>query len=381
MELLPTIWFIAIAVLWTGFIVLDGFDLGVGMLMLTSTRDERRRRQMLNTIGPVWDGNEVWLITAAAGLFAAFPDWYASLLSALYIPFVFVLVGLILRAVSIEYRGKGRSDRWRRWADRALGGGSFLVAFGLGAALALTTTGLPLDANGDRVGGAFAWFTPWAVLGGLALVGFCLVHASAFLALKTDGPVRLRARGLLVRLGPAALVPFVGWVVAVQLLNGKTWTWPLLGAAAVAALFGWTSARLGREGRAFAGSAAFLCCGLASVFANVHPVVLPSTLDAANDLTVTNASSGDYTLGVLTVVAGIGLPLVLLYQGWSYWVFRRRLTTDHLPAPHPVAAAVARTPAPAAGPSGTSGTGTSGTGASGTGASGTGASATGTRRA
>lgn len=361
MELLPTLWFIAIAVLWTGFIVLDGFDLGVGMLMLTSTRDERERRQMLNTIGPVWDGNEVWLITAAAGLFAAFPDWYASLLSALYLPFVFVLIGLIFRAVSIEYRGKAHSDRWRRWADRALGTGSFLAAFGLGAALALTTTGLPINANGDRVGGALAWFTPYAVLGGLALVGFCLVHAAAFLGLKTEGPVRVRARRFLVRVGPAALLPLVGWVVAVQMLHGKTWTSVLLGAAVVAALFGWTSARLGHEGRAFAASAVFLICGIASIFANAYPVVLPSTVDTAHDLTVANASNSDYTLGVMTVVAGIGLPLVLLYQGWSYWVFRRRLSTGHLPEPHAVVPAVVRTSAAASPEHGVSGTG--GTGA------------------
>jgi cytochrome d ubiquinol oxidase subunit II len=343
MELLPTLWFIAIAVLWTGFVVLDGFDLGVGMLMLTSTRNERERRQMLNTIGPVWDGNEVWLITAAAGLFAAFPDWYASLLSALYLPFVFVLVGLIFRAVSIEYRGKAHTDRWRRWADCALGVGSFLAAFGLGAALALTTTGLPINANGDRVGGAFAWFSPYAVLGGLALVGFCLVHAAAFLGLKTEGPVRARARHFLVRVGPVALVPITVWVLAVQLLHGKGWTWPLLGAAVVAALFGWASARLGHEGRTFAASAVFLVLGLAAIFANAYPVVLPSTLDSAYDLTVANAANSDYTLGVMTVVAGIGLPLVVLYQGWSYWVFRRRLSTGHLPAAHAVVPAVAGT--------------------------------------
>ncbi|MEX5263002.1 cytochrome d ubiquinol oxidase subunit II [Kocuria sp. CPCC 205231] len=358
MDFLPTLWFIAIAVLWGGFLLLDGFDLGVGMLMLTSTRDERERRQMLNTIGPVWDGNEVWLITAAAGLFAAFPFWYASLFSALYVPLVFVLVGLIFRAVSIEYRGKGSSDRWRRWADRGIGIGSFLAAFGLGAALALTTTGLPIDANGDRVGGAFAWFTPYALLGGLAVVGFCLAHAAAFLGLKTEGAVRLRARRLLVRLGPAALLPFAGWVVAVQLRDGTSWTWLLVGGAATAALFGWASARLGREGRAFAGSAAVLALGLGSIFANVFPVVLPSTLDPAWDLTVANASNSDYTLGVLTVVAGLGLPLVLLYQGWSYWVFRRRLTTDHLPAAHAVRAAVA--PRPGATPGGSPATAPSG---------------------
>ena len=168
MEPLAITWFVLIAVLWIGYLLLEGFDLGVGMLLLTSTKDDKQRRLMLNTIGPVWDGNEVWLITAGAATFAAFPLWYASLFSALYLPLTLVLIGLILRAVAIEFRGKGASEAWTRWWDRALGIGSFVAAFGVGAALALTTTGLPIDANGDRVGGAFAWFTPYAVLGGLA---------------------------------------------------------------------------------------------------------------------------------------------------------------------------------------------------------------------
>ena len=174
-EVLPVYWYVIIAVLWLGYLALEGFDLGVGMLVRFWARDEPRRRVLLNIIGPVWEGNEVWLITAVGAMFAAFPFWYAAVFSTLYLPMLVMLFGLILRAVSIEYRGKVHSDRWRRWVDRALGGGSFLVAFGLGAALALTTTGLPLNANGDRVGGAFAWFTPYALLGGLAL---SLIHIS-----------------------------------------------------------------------------------------------------------------------------------------------------------------------------------------------------------
>ena len=151
MDFLPTLWFVAIAALWIGYLLLEGFDLGVGMLLLTSTRDDKQRRLMLNTIGPVWDGNEVWLITAGAATFAAFPLWYASLFSTLYIPLTLTLLGLIFRAVAIEYRGKGISDQWRRMWDRALCVGSFVAAFGVGAMLGLTTTGLPIDANGDRV--------------------------------------------------------------------------------------------------------------------------------------------------------------------------------------------------------------------------------------
>src|SRR6195952_1574342 len=176
MDWLPTLWFVLIAVLWIGYLFLEGFDLGVGMHLLFSTRDERQKRVMLNAIGPVWDGNEVWLITAAGATFAAFPLWYASLFSALYLPLVLVLLGLIFRAVAFEYRGKIDDVRWRARWDWAIALGSFVSAFGVGAALALTTTGLPLNANGDRVGGAFAWATPYAFIGGLAVVGFSPVH-------------------------------------------------------------------------------------------------------------------------------------------------------------------------------------------------------------
>ena len=341
MDFLPTLWFVAIAALWIGYLLLEGFDLGVGMLMLTSTRDEKQRRLMLNTIGPVWDGNEVWLITAGAATFAAFPLWYASLFSTLYIPLTLTLLGLIFRAVAIEYRGKGSTDSWRRMWDRALGIGSFVAAFGVGAMLGLTTTGLPIDANGDRVGGPFVWLTPYAVLGGLAVVGYCLVHASAFLGLKTLGAVRERSARFLVRWAPVALLPIVGWVLVVQFRTGSPITWALVLLAVIAVVFAWLSARRGREGRAFLGLALFLVLGAASIFAAVYPVVLPSTLDGAFDLTVDNASSGDYTLGVMSIVTAIGLPLVLLYQGWTYWVFRQRLGERHLPEAHAVEAAVA----------------------------------------
>lgn len=170
MELLPTIWFIAIAVLWTGYLFLEGFDLGVGMLMKLFARNNTERRVLLNTIGPVWDGNEVWLLTAGGATFAAFPLWYASLFSALYLPLLVVLLALIFRAVAFEYRGKVDTDSWRNRWDWAIALGSFLAAFGVGAALALTTTGLPLNANGDRAGGPMAWFSGYALLGGLAVM-------------------------------------------------------------------------------------------------------------------------------------------------------------------------------------------------------------------
>ena len=342
MDLLPTIWFVAIAALWVGYLILEGFDLGVGMHLLTSTKDNTQRRVMLNTIGPVWDGNEVWLLTAGAGTFAAFPMWYASLFSSLYIPLTIVLLGLIFRNVAIEYRGKGATDRWRRWWDRALGLGSFTAAFGVGAALAITTTGLPIDANGDRVGGPFAWFTLPAVIGGLAVVGYCYVVGAAFLGLKTEGVVRDRAQRILVRWTPVLLLPIVAWVLLVQVQSGDLWSWGLVVLAVVAVVLAWLSARAGRDGRAFAGFATFLGLGAASIFLAVYPVVLPSTIDPAFNLTVSNASSGDYTLLVMTIVTAFGLPLVLVYQAWSYWVFRKRLGVTHIPDAHDVTAAVGK---------------------------------------
>ena len=341
MELLPTIWFIAIAALWIGYLLLEGFDLGVGMHMLVSARNEKQRRLMLNSIGPVWDGNEVWLITAGAATFAAFPFWYASLFSTLYVPLTLTLLGLIFRAVAIEYRGKGVTDRWRAWWDRALGIGSFVAAFGVGAMLTLTTTGLPIDANGDRVGGPFAWLNGYAILGGLAVVGFCLVHGAVFLGLKTLGPVREKSRRFVVRWAPITLLPIVGWVLAVQLASGTLITWMLVVAAVAAVVYGWLAARGGREGRAFIGIAAFLVLGAISIFAAAFPTVLPSTIDPAFNLTIANASSGEYTLRVMSIVTAFGLPLVFLYQGYTYWVFRQRLSETHLPEAHVVSPAVA----------------------------------------
>ena len=341
MELLPTIWFIAIAVLWTGYLFLEGFDLGVGMLMKIFARNNTERRVLLNTIGPVWDGNEVWLLTAAGATFAAFPFWYASLFSALYLPLLVVLVALIFRAVAFEYRGKVDTDRWRTTWDWAVAVGSFVAAFGVGAALALTTTGLPLDANGDRDGGPFSWFNGYALLGGFAVAGFALLHALAFLALKTDGDVRHRARRWFVRLLPVLLLPLAGWAVSVQLLSGEAWTVAVLAVAVVAAAAAWFQARSGNEGRAFLAVGVFLLCGSASIFGAAFPVVLPSTIDPAFNLTVSNASSSDYTLGLMSIVACVGLPLVIAYQAWTYWVFRRRVSAKHIPEAHSFLPAIA----------------------------------------
>ncbi|WP_347754319.1 cytochrome d ubiquinol oxidase subunit II [Agrococcus sp. ProA11] len=343
MEPLAVTWFIIIAALWMGYLLLEGFDLGVGMRMLFSTRDERERRVMLNTIGPVWDGNEVWLITAGAGTFAAFPLWYASLFSTLYLPLTIALFGLIIRAVSIEWRGKVHTERWRALWTAGIGIGSLVAAFCVGAMLGLTSLGLPIDANGDRVGGPFVWLTAPAILGGLAVVGFSLAHSATFLALKADGPVRERSAVFAARWAPLCLLPAAVWAIWVQLEHGgNAVSWAAVVLAVAAGAFGLSQARRRKEGFAFTGYAGFGLFGTAAIFAGMFPRVLPSTIDPAFDLTLMNAASGPYTLGVMTIVVVVGLPIILAYQAWSYWIFRQRVTPGMIPEAHIVLPAILR---------------------------------------
>ena len=332
---LPTIWFVAIGVFFIMYLILDGFDLGVGMLMGSKfTKNEKERRLLLNIIGPVWDGNEVWIVSGGAALFAAFPIWYAALFSALYIPLTLALVFLILRVVAIEYRGKKNDEKWIRNWNIALSLSSFFIALLVGALLGLTSLGLPINANGDRVGGAFAWISLPVLLGGLGFVGFALVQGLAFVALKTDGEIRDRARTLLVRWSPLLLLPIVAWVLTLDFTTGNGISWLCTILAVVAVVIAWASAKGGREGRAFAGLSVFVAFGALAIFTAMFPNVLPSTLDPAYSLTIANASSSEYTLSVMTFVTCLGLPVVFVYQAWTYWVFRKRLHVDHIPDAH-----------------------------------------------
>lgn len=315
---LPTLWFVAIGVFLIMYLILDGFDLGVGMLMGSKfTKNEKERRLLLNIIGPVWDGNEVWIVSGGAAIFAAFPIWYAALFSALYIPLTLALVFLILRVVAIEYRGKKNDEKWIRNWNIALSVSSFFIALLVGALLGLTSMGLPINDNGDRVGGAFAWVSLPVLLGGLGFVGFALVQGLAFIALKTDGDIRDRARNTLVRWSPVLLLPIVAWVLALDFTTGNGVSWLCTILAVVAVLIAWISAKGGREGRAFAGLSVFLAFGALAIFTAMYPNVLPSTLDPAYSLTIANASSSEYTLGVMTFVTCLGLPVVFVYQAWT----------------------------------------------------------------
>ena len=325
---LQTVWFGAVAVLWTGFLLLEGFDFGVAALLPVLGRRPQDRHLMLRSIGPLWDGNEVWLITAAGAVFAAFPGWYATWLPALYLPFVLVLFGLIIRAVAFEWRHSHHTALWDSTWTSVITAGSLIAALGIGAALGATTLGLPIDAEGNRVGGAFAGIGWPAVLGGVALLSWSLVHGAVFLALKTDGPVRLAARRFAARWSPVAALPLLLWAGLVQLRSGTTATAVLWLVAALSVLVAWARVRVDREGQAFTAWALVMLASAATIFGAAYPVVVPSTIDAAFDVTIGDASVSDYTLTVMTWAAAFGLPVVLGYQAWTYWVFRKRLSAE-----------------------------------------------------
>jgi cytochrome d ubiquinol oxidase subunit II len=329
---LATVWFVLIAVLWTGYLVLEGFDFGVGMLLPVLGRKDRERRVLINTIGPVWDGNEVWLLTAGGATFAAFPEWYASMFSGFYLALFLILLGLIVRVVAFEWRGKIDDDRWRAWADRALVVGSWVPAVLWGVAFGNLVRGVELDADHQYVGTFWDLLNPFALLGGATTALIFLTHGAVFLALKTDGDVRQRAAALAARLAVATLVVAGAFAVWAQVAYSVPWTWAATGVAALALLALVATTRARREGPAFAASAVAIVAAVVLIFGSMYPDVMPA-LDPANSLTVTNASSTDYTLTIMTWVAVVLTPVVLLYQGWTYWVFRKRLTVEHIPAP------------------------------------------------
>lgn len=328
---LHTVWFLLIAVLFTGYFVLEGFDFGVGILMPILGRDDREKRVLINTIGPVWDGNEVWLLTAGGAMFAAFPEWYATLFSGFYLPLLLILVALIIRGVAFEYRGKRHDAHWKRRWDWCIFIGSLLPAFLWGVAFANIVRGVRLDASHEYVGTFWNLLNPYALLGGLTTLALFVTHGAIFLALKTTGDIRVRANRLALSAGVIAAGLAVVFLIWTFTLRSSVLAIVFGIVAAVALLAGLWMARSGRDGWAFTGTAAAIAFAVAALFAALYPNVLLSTLDAANSLTVSNAASTPYTLKIMTWVAVIFTPLVLLYQGWTYWVFRKRIGVQHIP--------------------------------------------------
>ena len=338
---LETFWFIIIGVLWTGYFVLEGFDFGVGMSLpvLGKGKDkedtDKRRRVLLNTIGPFWDGNEVWLLTAGGATFAAFPAWYGTMFSGFYLALLLILVALIVRNMGFEYRHKRDSDAWRRGWDLCIIIGSVLPPLLLGVALTNIVHGVPItrDVHNEYIftGNLFTLLNPISLLGGLVFVGLSLTHGFHFIALKTTDDIRARSRALATRVGLVTAVLAVVLLLWVGIEHGNVSSWITTVIAAVALLAAiWFNLK-GKEGLAFIGSTVTWAMAVATYFLALYPNVMPSSTDSKWDLTVSEAASSHLTLQIMTGAAVVFTPIAIAYTAWNYWVFRRRISVDHIP--------------------------------------------------
>ncbi|MCW5250039.1 MULTISPECIES: cytochrome d ubiquinol oxidase subunit II [unclassified Streptomyces] len=330
---LHDVWFVLIAVLWIGYFFLEGFDFGVGVLTRLLARDRAEKRVLINTIGPVWDGNEVWLLTAGGATFAAFPEWYATLFSGFYLPLLVILLCLIVRGVAFEYRAKRPEERWQRNWESAIFWTSLIPAFLWGVAFGNIVRGVKIDRDLEYVGDVWDLLNPYALLGGLVTLTLFTFHGTVFTALKTVGDIRERARTLAQRTGLVTAVLALVFLIWTQADNGNAKSLVAMVVAVVALVAALVANRAGREGWSFALSGVTIVAAVTMLFLSLFPNVMPSTLDPAWSLTVTNASSSPYTLKIMTWLAVIATPVVLLYQGWTYWVFRKRIGTQHLAEP------------------------------------------------
>ena len=329
---LNTLWFALIAILYIGFFVLEGFDFGVGILLPFLGKSDAQRRMIINTIGPHWDGNEVWLLTAGGATFAAFPHWYATLFSGFYLPLFLLLVGLILRGIAFEFRSKDENPRWRSLWDWCIFIGSLLPALLLGVAFANILRGIPIDGSMTYTGGFFNLLNPYALLGGITAIVVFVLHGAIFLSMKTSGELIKKAQGIANKMWLPAVVVLIAMLVATffatdltDKLNVGTILAPIVAIAAILAA-GYFM-RKQRDGWAFSMTSLTIAFSVIAMFLILYPRVLISSLDPAWSLTIENAASSAYTLRTMSIVALILVPVVLLYQGWSYWVFRKRVST------------------------------------------------------
>jgi cytochrome bd ubiquinol oxidase subunit II len=327
---LQALWFVLISVLWLGYFVLEGFDFGVGMLIRAVGKDKAERRAVIHSIGPVWDGNEVWLLVAGGATFAAFPQWYATLFSGFYLALFLILVGLIVRNVSFEFWGKAATDRGRERWEWALMFGSFLPALLWGVGWANIVHGVPIDAQHEYTGTLFTLLNPYALLGGLATLSIFLAHGAIFLDLRTTGAVGERARAIAGRAAPVAAVvgiAFLAWTVASH-PGGVDSASAVLAALSALALVAAAVLAGVRPGQAFAATTAAILTFFTALFVDLFPHAMVSSTSSAFDMTLSQSASSDYTLTVMTVVAVLLVPVVLAYQAWTYWVFRHRVSSE-----------------------------------------------------
>jgi cytochrome d ubiquinol oxidase subunit II len=330
---LHDVWFVAIAVLWIGYFFLEGFDFGVGVLTRLLARNRPEKRVLINTIGPVWDGNEVWLLSAGGATFAAFPEWYATLFSGFYLPLLLILVCLIVRGVAFEYRAKRPEEKWQRNWETAIFWTSLLPAFLWGVAFANIVRGVKIDRDFEYVGGVVDLLNPYALLGGLVTLTLFTFHGTVFVGLKTVGEIRERARKLALRVGAVTAGLALLFLLWTQIEKGDGASLVALIVAVAALVVALVAVRAGRGGWAFALSGLTIVAAVAMLFLTLFPNVMPSSLNEHWSLTVTNASSSPYTLKIMTWCAAIATPIVMLYQGWTYWVFRKRIGTQHIAEP------------------------------------------------
>ncbi|MGC8594867.1 MAG: cytochrome d ubiquinol oxidase subunit II [Candidatus Kryptoniota bacterium] len=329
---LNTVWFILIAVLFIGFFFLEGFDYGVGILLPFLGKDDDSRRAIINSIGTFWDGNEVWLLTAGGAIFAAFPNWYATMFSGFYLALVIMLIALILRAVAFEYRSKKDSKLWRSRWDWAIFFGSFVPALLWGVAMANLIRGVPIDSNMNYVGNFFTLLNPYALVGGLASLSIFTLHGAIFLTLKLTNELLERARSVAKKLwlpSTILLFAFVAYTyIATDILSKigvNPGPVPIL--AGIAILSVRYLLNIQKEGWAFVMTGITIAFSTITIFMGLYPRVMVSSSNPMWSLTIYNASSSPYTLRVMSIVALIFVPVVLAYQAWSYWVFRKRIAT------------------------------------------------------
>jgi cytochrome d ubiquinol oxidase subunit II len=324
-------WFVIAAIFWTGFFVLDGFDFGVGMLHSFIGRDDMQRRVLVNTIGPVWDGNEVWLIVAGAILFSAFPGWYATMFSSLYLAMVILLVALMARGVSFEYQRKFDDPRWRASWRWALTVGSALIPFLIGVALGDLLHGLPINSSHEFTGNFFDLLTPFGLWSGLTLLVLSLLMGATYLTLKTTGEIHDRAQRASASIGLAAIVVTFGFMTWIHVgLSTGFVPKPIEALGLMAVIGAGWAAQAKAEGWAFTAAAVGIAGAVGALFSELYPRVMISSTNAAYDLTVKNTASPPYSLKVMTVVAAVVFPAVLIYQAWSYHIFRKRLSVPRV---------------------------------------------------
>ncbi|MCL5781402.1 MAG: cytochrome d ubiquinol oxidase subunit II [Firmicutes bacterium] len=330
---LNILWFILVTVLFIGFFFLEGFDYGVGILLPFLGKNDTERRVVINTIGPVWDGNEVWLITAGGASFAAFPNWYATLFSGFYLALFLILLGLIVRGVAFEFRSSDRNPAWRNLWDWMIFGGSFVSALLWGVAVTNLLQGVPIDANMQYVGTFFDLLSPYTLAGGLTTLLVFTLHGALFLTLKTEGEMEERARAIAGKTGVLA-IPVVLLLAILTYtrtdLFSKTGAAVVFLASAAFLVLAWLLLRAGKNGWAFLANSLTIVLFTVSMFWALFPRLMVSSLSPEWSLTIYNASSSPYTLKVMTVVALTMVPIVLLYQAWTYWVFRHRVTAKEL---------------------------------------------------